>query len=331
MDQIFEQAKKLYSLEGCTFIQVSGHEGGRNRVYIVSRNGNKQYVLRISDLGDRNENRYYAETEFVRFLAENGAPVADVIPSVNDRLVESMEADGKEVFASLFLYAKGMLLADNGYRYREGAPLSEYFYNTGKALGAIHRLSKVYTPVHRSPDFLDRYCFLYVECLIPDKYSVLRRAVVRRLHLFGVLPRDKSCYGPVHFDYGDGNYHIDMDTGAITVFDFDNCMNCWYMFDLANLWLHNEGWTRQETDPGKRFKLMQQCFDQQLQGYRTETDLSDEMLEKLPKFIDMVLIENIVDEFECAAREGEELDYEDIKDAAECLINDIPYAGFGEE
>ena len=85
MDQIFEQAKKLYSLEGCTFIQVSGHEGGRNRVYIVSRNGNKQYVLRISDLGDRNENRYYAETEFVRFLAENGAPVADVIPSVNDR------------------------------------------------------------------------------------------------------------------------------------------------------------------------------------------------------------------------------------------------------
>ena len=45
----------------------------------------------------------------------------------------------------------------------------------------------------------------------------------------------------------------------------------------------------------------------------------------------MVLIENIVDEFECAAREGEELDYEDIEDAAECLINSIPYAGIGAE
>ncbi|MCR5622434.1 MAG: hypothetical protein K6G18_11360 [Treponema sp.] len=43
------------------------------------------------------------------------------------------------------------------------------------------------------------------------------------------------------------------------------------------------------------------------------------------------LIENIVDELECCAREGEELDYEDIEDAAECLINGIPYAGFGEE
>ena len=28
---------------------------------------------------------------------------------------------------------------------------------------------------------------------------------------------------------------------------------------------------------------------------------------------------------------GEEVDYDDIEDAAECLINDIPYAGVGEE
>lgn len=122
-----------------------------------------------------------------------------------------------------------------------------------------------------------------------------------------------------------------METGAITVFDFDNCMNCWYMFDLANLWLHNEGWTRQETDPGKRLVLMRQCFDLQLQGYQSETDLLEEMLEKLPLFIDMVLIENIVDELECCAREGEELDWEDIEDAAECLIHGIPYAGIGQE
>ena len=121
-----------------------------------------------------------------------------------------------------------------------------------------------------------------------------------------------------------------MDTGAITVFDFDNCMNCWYMFDLANLWIHNEGWTRQENDPAKRLALMQQCFELQLQGYRSETDISEEMLKKLPLFIDMVLIENIVDEFECCEREGEELDYEDIEGAARCLIGSIPYAGLGQ-
>ena len=164
--------------------------------------------------------------------------------------------------------------------------------------------------------------------LISAGYGELKTAVARRLEAFRALPQDKGCYGLVHFDFSDGNWHIDMDTGAITVFDFDNCMNCWYMFDLANLWIHNEGWTRWETVPGKRFTLMQQCFGLQLQGYKTETDLPEEMLEKLPLFIDMVLIENIVDELECCVRGGESPDWEDIEDAAECLINDIPYAGF---
>ena len=327
MEQIIEQAQKLYPLEDCIFTPVSGHEGGRNRIVIVSRNGEKEYILRISDTGDRSENDYLAETEFIRFLAENGAPVADVISSVKGKLVECVEADGKSVYISLFAYAKGMLLADNGYRYREDAPLTEYFYNTGKALGAIHRLSKEYTPDHPRPDYFDKYTMTYIDSLIPEEYGELKSAIAKRLDEFHKLPMDKSCYGLVHFDYSDGNYHIDMDTGAITVFDFDNCMNCWYMFDLANLWLHNEGWTRQEPDPGKRFVMMQQCFELQLKGYKTETDLSEEMLEKLPLFIDRVLIENIVDEFECAIREGEELDYDDIEDAAECLINDIPYAG----
>lgn len=329
MIRIIEQVKQLFDIEDYTFTPVTGHEGGRNRIIIVSKNEDKQYILRIADLGDRSEKDYLAETEYVHYLAENGAPVADVIPSVNGRLVESMEAEGKTVYVSLFAYAKGMLLVDNGYRYREGASLDEYFYNTGKALGAIHRLSKEYEPVHPRQDYFDKYNMTYLNQLIPDEYSELKTAIAKRLDEFHVLPKDKDSYGMVHFDYSDGNYHVDMNTGEITVFDFDNCMNCWYMFDLANLWLHNEGWTWQEADPGKKFELMQQCFNYQLQGYKTETDIPEEMLEKLPLFIDMVLIENIVDEFECAIREGEELDYEDIEDAAENLIESMPYAGFG--
>ena len=328
MTGILEQTKRLFALGDCAFTPISGHEGGRNRIVIVSRNGGKRYALRISALSDRSETDYIAETEFVRFLAEKGAPVADVIPSVQGRLVERVEADGKAVYVSLFAFAKGMLLADNGYRYREGAPLSEYFFNTGRALGAIHRLSKKYIPVQQRPDYFDKYNMEYLDRLIPNEYGELKTAVARRLEAFRALPQDKGCYGLVHFDFSDGNWHIDMDTGAITVFDFDNCMNCWYMFDLANLWIHNEGWTRWETVPGKRFTLMQQCFGLQLQGYKTETDLPEEMLEKLPLFIDMVLIENIVDELECCVRGGESPDWEDIEDAAECLINDIPYAGF---
>ena len=342
--KILGQAVKLFSLQDYDCHEVEGHEGGRNRIFICSKDGEKKFVLRISATGDRTENDYLAETDFVHYLAENGAPVADVIPSADGKLVEIIDGDCTDsvaaghdaaapVFISLFEYAKGMLLADNGYRYREGGALEEYFFNTGKTLGKIHALSKNFEPVaaHRRQDYCDKYNMEYLGRLIPDKYSELKAAIAARLEKFRALPTDAQSYGLVHFDFSDGNYHIDMDTGAITVFDFDNCMNCWYMFDLANLWLHNEGWTRQEPDPDKRFEIMQQCFDLQLQGYKSETDLPEEMLEKMPLFIDMVLIENIVDEFECAAREGEELDYEDIEDVAECLINGIPYAGFRKE
>ena len=103
MKKVLEQLKHLYNLEDCIFTLVSGHEGGRNRIFIVSRDGIKQYVLRISDLGDRSEADYLGETEFVRFLAENGTPVADVITSVYGRLVECVEADGETLYVNLVI------------------------------------------------------------------------------------------------------------------------------------------------------------------------------------------------------------------------------------
>ena len=331
LDKYLENAKNLYGLKEYELSEVPGHEGGRNQIFICKRNGIPQRVLRFSMLGDRKFDEYLAEAEFVHYLAEAGAPVADVIPSLNGKLVEAFSEDGKEYFVILFYYAKGMLISDNGYRYRDGASLDEYFYNTGKALGVIHRLSKAYKPVNKRREFFDKYNPGYIDKLIPDEYEELKNAIGERLECFRRLPVNDSVYGLVHFDFSDGNYHIDMRTGDITVFDFDNCMYCWYMFDLANLWIHGTGWYQNEPDPEKRMEGIKGYFDTVIDGYMSETELPDEALSQLTLFIDMVLIENIVDEFECSAREGEELDPEDIEDAAECLIKHIPYAGFGSD
>ena len=325
-----EKAIGLYALEGFDLRPVPGHEGGRNRVYICSLHGEKKYVLRLSALGDRTREEYLAETEFIRYLVQNGAPVADVKPSVHGNLVESYEQDGITVFVSLFEYAKGMLLSDNGYRYREGVPLEEYFYNTGKALGTIHRLSRQYKPVHRRADFSEKYNMDFIDSLIPDSYGELKQAIARRLEEYRTLPKGADNYGLVHFDFCDGNYHVDLETGDITVFDFDNCVYCWYMFDLAHLWTHGVGWYQHEPDPKKRMACMEHYFGTILEGYRSEADVSETMLEKLPLFIDMTIIEYVTDEFECCVREGEEPDEEDIGSAVHCLIHDIPYGGFGE-
>ena len=317
-----------YNLNEYELRKVHGHEGGRNLIYICVKDNNPEFVLRLSVLGDKNLEDYLAEAEFVHYLAESGAPVADVLPSTNGNFVESFSLNGKECYAMLFSYAKGMMISDNGYKYRNGAPLEEYFYNTGKVLGVIHKLSKTYKPEHKRPEYFDKYNMKYINELIPDSYSELKAAIRERLESFQQLPLNESVYGLVHFDFSDGNYHIDMNTGDITVFDFDNCMYCWYMFDLANLWIHGTGWFQNEPDPEKRMAGMKDYFDTIVSGYRSETDISDEELSHLPLFIDMVLIENIVDEFECSAREGEDPDPEDIEDASECLIKHIPYAGF---
>ena len=331
MERILEAAKALYALEDCDCRPVPGHEGGRNLICVCRRNGENRYALRVSALDDRTEEDYLAETEFVRYLALNGAPVADVIPSRRGRLVERVKQDGRVYFLCLFAWAPGMLMFDNGYRYRDSAPLSEYFYNTGKALGAIHRLSKVYRPAHRRPAFFDKYNMDYLDRLIPDEYAALKLAIARRLEQFRALPVDADSYGLVHFDFSDGNYHVDMNTGALTAFDFDNCVYCWYMFDLAHLWTHGEGWFRAEKDAKARMAGMDRYFAAILAGYRSETDVSEALLAQLPLFIDMTLIEFIVDEFEVSAREGGLPDDEDIEDAAECLIHDIPWAGIGAE
>ena len=324
---ILNQAKSLYSLENCQMTRVPGHEGGRNIIYIVRSADEKKTVLRISPLLDRTETDYLAETAFIRYLACHGAPVTDVIPSKNHCLVERCELDGQTAYLCMFEYAEGMLLSDNGYRYREGAPLEEYFFNTGKVLGMIHRLSKQYVPQYPRMAYKDKYNRTYINELIPDRYEVLKAAIFRRLALFDTLPVDSETFGMVHFDFSDGNYHIDMETGKITVFDFDNCMNCWFMFDLANLWTHGEGWCWHIEDAAERKAYMWSYYNTVLAGYRTETDIPEALFAQLPLFIDMVLIENIVDEFECCAREGELPEDDDIQDAAECLIRDIPYAG----
>lgn len=110
MNCIIKLAEKLYSLKGYDFKEVQAHKGGRNKVYIYGQSGENKYVLRISDLGDRKENDYLAEAEFVRYLVKNGAPVSDIIPSVTGKLVESVDNDGKTVYIYLFAYAKGMLI-----------------------------------------------------------------------------------------------------------------------------------------------------------------------------------------------------------------------------
>ncbi|OQY33837.1 MAG: hypothetical protein B6I38_03100 [Anaerolineaceae bacterium 4572_5.1] len=45
------------------------------------------------------------------------------------------------------------------------------------------------------------------------------------------LPKDRAGYGLIHQDAHGGNFFIK--DGAITLFDFDDCMYGWFIYDIA--------------------------------------------------------------------------------------------------
>ncbi|MCL6658596.1 MULTISPECIES: phosphotransferase enzyme family protein [Paenibacillus] len=323
---------ELFDLEGYNIQLIPPHEGGRNVVYTCEQEGRESLILRVSFLPDRKREDYIAELEYVRYLFEHGASVSNVVSSKKGFLLEEITYDEHTFFVCMFVKAKGKLLVENHYQYREGVPLTEYYYNSGKVLGKMHQLSKGYTPVHRRHHLIDNYSGEYIDNLVPESFPLLKEKMVELLNTLQGLDTNQETFGMIHFDYNDGNYSIDFDTGQITVYDFDNSCFGWYMYDLADLWTHGVGWVQFEPDADKRRQFMDDYFQNALAGYTSETKIEDSMLEKLPLFIQVTLLENILGQFEEMQRAGEEPEADEaLLYLIKCLEEDIPYKGFFHE
>ncbi|MBU9722816.1 MULTISPECIES: phosphotransferase enzyme family protein [Bacillaceae] len=327
---------EFYSLEGYEFQLIPAHEGGRNVVFSCNKTGSDAdtdaKILRISFLADRNREDFLAELEYIRYLYDHGGSVSNVVSSNMGNLLEEFTHNYHTYYICMFEKARGKLLVENNYQYREGVPITEYYYNCGKVLGKMHQLSKKYTPVHSRYSFFDKYNAQYIDRLIPKSFTLLKEKMVDLLNSLKKLDKSRESFGMVHFDYSDGNYMIDYNTGDITVFDFDNSCFCWYMYDLANIWTHGVGWTQFEHDADKRKKFMEEYFATVLAGYKSETNIEIPMLDKLPLFINVTVMENIIDTFEVMRNNNEELEVdEELTYLIKCLEDDIPYKGFFHE
>ncbi|RJE84733.1 aminoglycoside phosphotransferase [Paenibacillus sp. 1011MAR3C5] len=319
-------------MEGYQFKLIPAHDGGRNVVFTCEKDGEDALIIRISFLPDRSREDYLAEAEYIRYLFEHGGSVSDVVSSRNGNLLEELVHHQHTFFICLFKKAKGKMMVENHYQYREGVPLSEYFYNCGKVLGKLHEISKGYTPVHRRYSFFDKYNAEYIDKLIPDSLSLLKEKMVELLKSLEELDMDRESYGMLHFDLNDGNYSIDFDNGQITVYDFDNSCFGWYMYDLTDLWTNGVGWIQFEPDAGKRKKFMDDYFATVIDGYRSETDIDNSMLDKFPLFLKATLMEGIVDTFEVMSNNCEDPECdEELSYRIKCLEDDIPYRGFFDE
>lgn len=328
-DYLLPAVFRMYNLNGYIATPIEPHCGGRNVIYTCEKADESPQILRICYLDDRTRDDFLAELEYVRFLHDNGASVANVISSVNDKLLEEINYNNHTFFISLFQKAKGKMLVENNYCYRDGVPLTEYFYNCGKVLGKMHQLSKNYKPIHRRYSFFDKFNMQYINELIPNSFSVLKEKLKNIINTLEEIEKNDDTFGMIHFDYNDGNYNIDFDNGQITVYDFDNSCFGFYMYDLSSLWMHGTGWIQFEKDVDKRKKFMDDYFSTIIDGYKSQTDLKDSMLEYLQLFIQADIMESIVDGFEVARNNNEECySSDELSYLIKCLVDNIPYRGF---
>ena len=328
-EYILPIAVELFASSEYAITRVHAHDGGRNIVYNCEKENGQGKILRIMYLKDRSKEDILAELEFVNYLANGGVRAAKSLPSRKENLLETITHDGHTFHVCLFEKAKGKLLVENNYKYREGTPLSEYFYYCGKTLGKMHQLSKGYEPHHKRYSFFDKYTVDYIQKLIPERLLGMKEKLIELIDESKKLEITQEAFGLIHFDYSDGNYMIDFETGQITVYDFDNACYCFYMYELAALWTQGVGWIQFERNIEKRKAFMDEYFYAVLSGYRSETAIEDSLLTQLQLFIKLTILENIVDAFEVALNEDADLeDSGELTYLLKCLEDNIPYRGF---
>ncbi len=323
---VLDRAAALYGTTAAHFRQYGSYEGCVNLVYDYARDG-RPLILRISYLKPMDQIR--AELHFLNYLAENGVRVSRPIPSLRGNLIETWEAQGICFVIVSFAKGEGMRVPDNGYRYRQDAPIEEYFRNWGSTLGHMHALSKHYQPVGPStvrPEWFERAPPSRIDERVPERYPLVRQRFHDLLAQLRALPRDKDAFGLIHGDFNDGNFTVNYSNGEITVFDFDDACYFWYVYELACAWESGVG--RTMFHPlADRMAFMDHYFAQVLEGYHQYNTLSDEWLERVPLFLKVVEMEEVlhyiprIDDLEQDVRAR--LDFK-----IACVERDLPYLGF---
>jgi Ser/Thr protein kinase RdoA (MazF antagonist) len=287
-------------------------------------------ILRITYSPERSRELIQAELDFVNSLGERGVSVSRPVPSRSGDLIETVDAAGIAFHVVSFVKGRGMRVPDNGYRYRDDAPIEEYFRNWGRVLGRMHALAKDYQPrseTVRRPEWFELHrSQLARTARLPDRLHRVQAQIERLLDELKALPRDRDSFGLIHGDFNDGNFTVDYANGEITVFDFDDSCYFWFVSELAGAWVSGTGWTM-FAGLSERKAFMQHYMDQVLEGYSRENTLPAEWLARLPLFIRLGQGEEFLHYAQYLDDADEELQGElDYK--MRCIEDEIPYMGF---
>jgi Ser/Thr protein kinase RdoA (MazF antagonist) len=245
---------------------------GSNKVYRI-RKGERTFYIRIST---RDYDCVRAEIDWMLYFKGSiNAPA--LYRSKNGRLIETYCGDGKSYVICVYYELAGVFWNKN-----DAALWNEtIFFNWGKTMGKMHRMTKSYRP----PDGLPGRPMFENRLVPPETYISIRNVYDKMVSTqsgISKLPRDADSYGLIHSDLDPLNFLIE--DNDINVLDFDDCQYGFFSLD-AGIALYHAIWWGLPDDDSMKNDFAFRIIGNFMSGYETENRLSDFWLRKIFLFM----------------------------------------------
>lgn len=240
-----------------------------NAIYPFKKN-NTVCFLRFVPSSEKVKENILAELEFINYLCTNHYHALEPVPSKSGEELLCKSTPWGEYCASVFKRVTGDPISGSGLD-------NNVVLTYGKSLGRLHKLSSVYLNP-KTKRWTHNDVFDWIEKTLTDlsnKEIALNESMVLREY-FSTLLIDRDSYGLIHYDFELDSIFYDNLEKTCSVIDFDDAMYHWYVMDIEQ----TLDCLKDEV-PENEYQEKKAVF---IQGYRSEFDVSDKMLELMPIF-----------------------------------------------
>jgi len=240
-----------------------------NAVHWCKNQGNT-FFLRFAPCEEKSKKNILAELEFLRFLRNNGYSAVDTILSKSGNELEVVNTPWGTYYAVAFKEVSGKQISR--------LPLTDdIIFGWGKALGKLHKLSSEYKPVNNiRNDWKETMDWMEdVLSNFSDEITAKSELYILKDY-FLKLPTTKENFGLIHYDFESDNVFYDEITKNYNSIDFDDAMYHWYAMDIE------QALDSMKDDMPE--DQVESSVNQFIKGYRSEHNISDDMLKLLPIF-----------------------------------------------
>lgn len=298
------------------------HDGGFQNLVYEYQVDEKSYIIRISKSTTRSYEEILSEVNFLRHLSEHDVSVSLPIKSLGHEWIEVINSEDEEYYVVAFEKALGKHTT-----YPEYLNHQEMFFQLGQLTGRLHKVSQSFSvALNNRASWQDNYYLKHVTDFIPAEEIKKIEAFKLQISEMMKIKQDKKTMGLIHGDINVGNFFVN--NGQITLFDFDECQNSWYVEDIAIQLFYTVYVFCDDSIEERREKAIE-FMNHFLKGYTLENDITLDMLKLIPKFLvlrEMIVHVGIYKMWNLSTLEGWAYDY--YKQSTNRIINRVPIVDF---